>query len=62
LLRPHRSREFAEESVSGTSGAKARTEKKDLIAALKRCATQNHSLSAVIMSGLVGRDFYFGGV
>jgi 23S rRNA (adenine2503-C2)-methyltransferase len=33
----------AEDSVSGTSGAKARSEKDEPIAALKRCATQNQT-------------------
>jgi hypothetical protein len=38
--------QFAEKLGLGTSGAKAQTEKEGIIAASKRCATQNQSFSA----------------
>jgi len=43
---PHHTRSQYGAAGRGPSGAKARTEKKRLIAALKRCATQNLSFSA----------------
>jgi hypothetical protein len=38
--------QFAEKHDPSTSAAKACTEEKGFIAALKRCATQNHCFSA----------------
>jgi hypothetical protein len=39
-------KQFAEKHDPSTSAAKAFTEEKGFIAALKRCATQNHCFSA----------------
>jgi hypothetical protein len=46
-------KQFAEKLGLGTSGAKALTENKELIAALKRCATQNQSFSANCKAELI---------
>src|SRR5271156_5523628 len=46
--------EEAEGSSGGTSGAKARSEKNEPIAALKRCATQKPGRSTICISSQVG--------
>src|SRR6202171_5500702 len=51
---PRRNRclEFSDQQAEHASAAKACTEEKGFIAALKRCATQNHSFSKNCKAGI----------
>jgi hypothetical protein len=52
---PSAAKEVAEKVTRATSGAKAQTERKRLIAALKRCATQKRSFSAAAKAAIDSR-------
>jgi hypothetical protein len=53
LEQPQRLKQFAEKHDPSTSAAKACTEEKGFIAALKRCATQNQGFSANCKAGFI---------